>query len=418
MSVLIIYWDGVRVGNLARNGEGTMLFRYDDEWLADPAFRSISASLPRQEGAFTRAQTRPFFAGLLPDEGQREAAARAAGVSRQNDYALLDALGGDVAGALVILPEAEAVPAPSAAAPEALDQDALAALLEELPRRPFLVGDEGIRMSLAGAQPKLPVILVDGAPALPPPGQPTTHIVKPAIARFENSVETEAFAMRLAAAVDLDVARVEPRRAGAIAYLLVERFDRRLEGGIIRRIHQEDFCQALGIAPENKYAIEGGPGFAACFDLVRRTCTTPARDLLRLLDAAIFNAVIGNADAHGKNFSLLYADDEGDAATHLAPLYDLMVTAYYPEVATRFAMPIGRANQLENLDADAWARFAADMQLGVPFVRRRVYTLAGRIRDAAPAAAAALAAEGCEASVLDRLAALVAARADRIGGAL
>ena len=173
MSVLIIYWDGVRVGNLARNGEGTMLFRYDDEWLADPAFRPISASLPRQEGAFTRAQTRPFFAGLLPDEGQREAAARAAGVSRQNDYALLDALGGDVAGALVILPEAEAVPAPSAAAPEALGEDALAALLEELPRRPFLVGDEGIRMSLAGAQPKLPVILVDGAPALPPPGQPT-----------------------------------------------------------------------------------------------------------------------------------------------------------------------------------------------------------------------------------------------------
>ncbi|MGV1681681.1 HipA domain-containing protein [Sphingopyxis sp. NJF-3] len=414
MSELAVWWDARRIGTLARNAEGTMLFAYDAGWLADPAFRPISASLPGQAEPFSRAQTRPFFAGLLPDEGQRAAAAQAAGVSRQNDYALLDALGGDVAGALVILPEGQPLPAPSPLAPEALAEDELAKLLDELPRRPFLVGDEGIRMSLAGAQPKLPVVLVDGVPALPSPGQPTTHIVKPAIARFANSVETEAFAMRLAAGVGLDVARVEPRRAGAIAYLLVERFDRRHDGTAIRRIHQEDFCQALGIAPENKYAIEGGPGFAACFDLVRRICTTPARDLLRLLDAAIFNAVIGNADAHGKNFSLLY----GDEATVLAPLYDLMVTAYYPEIATRFAMPIGRANQLEALDARAWERFAADMELAVPFVRRRVDALATRIRDAAPAAADTLAGEGCDPDILSALVALVAARADAIGGAL
>lgn len=411
---LAVYWDDCRVGTLARNAEGTMLFAYDAAWLADPAFRPISASLPRQDAPFSRAQTRPFFAGLLPDEGQRDAAAHAAGVSRQNDYALLDALGGDVAGALVILPEGEEAPAPSSAAPQALAEDALAKLLDELPRRPFLVGEEGIRMSLAGAQPKLPVVLVDGAPALPPPGRPTTHIIKPEIARFEHSVETEAFAMRLAAEAGLPVAGVEPRRAGSIPYLLVERFDRRAEDGAIRRIHQEDFCQALGSAPENKYAIEGGPGFAACFHLVRSACTAPARDLLRLLDAAIFNAVIGNADAHGKNFSLLYRDE----ATVLAPLYDLMVTAYYPEVATRFAMPIGRANQIDNLDARAWERFAVDMQLGIPFVRRRVYALAGSISDKAAIVTDTLANEGCDRAVLEAVAALVAARAATIRDAL
>src|SRR3546814_8508891 len=103
------------------------------------------------------------------------------------------------------------------------------------------------------------------------------------MSRVANSVETEAFAMRLAAAAGLAVAAVEPRRASAIPYLLVERYDRSDAGGTIRRIHQEDFCQALGIEPEQKYAIEGGPGFAACFGLVRRTCTSQAHDILRPL---------------------------------------------------------------------------------------------------------------------------------------
>src|SRR5690606_15315088 len=143
-----------------------------------------------------------------------------------------------------------------------------------------------------------------------------------------------------------------------------------------------------------------------CFDLVRRTCTAPARDILRLLDAAIFNAVVGNADAHGKNFSLLYRDD----ATVLAPLYDLMVTAHYPEVATRFAMPIGRANQLDGLDARSWERLATDAGLGAPFVRRRVQALADGIREAAPGTADALAHEGCDADVLASLVALVGHR--------
>jgi len=301
----------------------------------------------------------------------------------------------------------------SNAEPAALAEDELERILRDLPRRPFLVGEEGIRMSLAGAQPKLPVVLVEGDPALPSPGQPTTHIIKPAIGRFQNSVENEAFAMRLAAAVGFDVARVSTRRAGAIAYLLVERFDRWIDGEVTHRIHQEDFCQALGIAPETKYAIEGGPSFASCFGLLREETTRP-RDILRLLDAAIFNAVIGNADAHGKNFSLLYRSD----GTVLAPLYDLMVTALYPEVATRFAMPIGRANQLDHLDAKAWARFAEDMGLGGPFVRRRVAALASDIAERAPKVANALGDQGSDRETLDALVTLVRARAAIIRGAL
>jgi serine/threonine-protein kinase HipA len=412
--ILNVYWDARVVGTLQRNEEGTMLFSYADAWLAEADAPPISQSLPKQPGLFSRAQSRPFFAGLLPDEGQREAVARAAGVSRQNDYALLDALGGDVAGALTILPQGQALPDISTEKPVAMTDAELERLLLKLPRRPFLVGDEGIRMSLAGAQPKIPVVLVDNEPALPPMGQPTTHIIKPANDRLEYMVENEAFSMRLAAACGLKTASVETRRAGATAYLLVERFDRAAADGHIRRVHQEDFCQALGIAPENKYAKEGGPNFADCFGLVRAACTAPAVNVLHLLDAAIFNVIIGNADAHGKNFSLLYSPHE----TVLTPLYDLIVTAFYPEVAVRFAMPIGRQNQFEKIDSKAWAKFAEDMGLGAPFVRNRVTKLAKFVLDKAPTVAAKLVEEKCDQKALDKIAALVLARARHVAAAM
>lgn len=404
---LNVYWDERIVGTLERNEEGTMLFSYSDTWLADPDTSPVSQSLPKQPGLFSRAQSRPFFAGLLPDESQREAAARAAGLSTQNDFGLLDALGGDVAGALTILAQGQALPEISNEHPVALTEAELERLLQLLPKRPFLVGQEGIRMSLAGAQPKIPVVLVEGEPALPPPGQPTTHIIKPASERFEGMVDNEAFSMRLAAACGLETAAVETRRAGSTAYLLVERFDRIEMEGHIHRIHQEDFCQALGIAPETKYAIEGGPAFSDCFALVRSACTAPANNVLRLLDAAIFNVIIGNADAHGKNFSLLYKEDE----TVLTPLYDLMVTAFYPDVATRFAMPIGRQNQFEKIDARAWIKFAEDMEFRPPFVRNRIVKLAKTITVEAPLLAAAMAAEHCDPAILDAVSSLVVARA-------
>ncbi len=177
------------------------------------------------------------------------------------------------------------------------------------PARPLLAGEKGLRLSLAGAQSKVPVILVDGAVALPAPGQPTTHILKPPIARFTATPENEAFVMRLAAAIGLDVAPVEPRVVRDRPYLLVERYDRAVGAdGQVRRIHQEDFCQALGVPPETKYASEGGPTFKDCFALLRRIAERPAVDVLKLLDAVIFNAIAGNADAHGKNFSILYSD--------------------------------------------------------------------------------------------------------------
>ena len=206
--VLDIWWDGRLVGQLTQNQHGELGFAYAPDWLNDDDAPPLSNSLPKRVEPFTRRECRPFFGGLLPEESQRDAAARALGVSPGNDFALLCRLGGDV----------------------------------------------------AGAQSKVPVVLVDGAVALPAPGQPTTHILKPPISRFSATTENEAFVMRLAAAVGLDVAPVEARVVRDRTFLLVQRYDRAGgEDGRVRRIHQEDFCQALGVPPETKYTSEGGP---------------------------------------------------------------------------------------------------------------------------------------------------------------
>lgn len=196
---LTVWWDDAEVGELALNDHGVMIFRYAKTWLDDPRAPAISVSLPKQAEAFSRAHTRPFFAGLLPEERPRTEAARALGVSQQNDFGLLEGLGGDVAGALTLWPCGETVPRPDPGGEARVqDEAALAAILDTLPRRPLLAGEEGIRLSLAGAQPKVPVVLLDGAVALPAPGQPTTHIIKPAPREWPTFPENEAFCMRLA----------------------------------------------------------------------------------------------------------------------------------------------------------------------------------------------------------------------------
>ncbi|MGZ8364226.1 MAG: HipA domain-containing protein, partial [Caulobacteraceae bacterium] len=275
---MAVWWDGVCVGVLRIDESGDLEFIYDPGWLEDAHRPAISVSLPKRPEPINRRATRPFFAGLLPEEGQRDAVAHALGVSKANDFRLLERLGGDVAGALTLWPEGEVPPASQGLFATAPLEDAeLLEVLARLPLRPMLAGEDGMRLSLAGAQQKLPVVMVNGRVALPAPGQPSTHILKPAIERLPGTTENEALAMRLAAGLGLSVAPVEPRRTGDRTYLLVERYDRDVGAdGAIRRLHQEDFCQALGIAPEHKYAAEGGPIFRHCFDLVRQACAVPA----------------------------------------------------------------------------------------------------------------------------------------------
>ena len=341
-----------RVGELVLKDNGNLQFRYDEAYDGPP----ISQALPKQREAHPHATTRAVFAGLLPEADVRDVVARNLGVSVSNDYALLAELGGDVAGALTLLEEGQQPGAePTSIVLDAVDIDRL---LTDLPQRPLAADpEEGIRLSLAGAQSKLPVIIDEqGVMALPTSAAAaTTHILKPEPTRFPGLVDNEAFCMDLSRACGLQTAAVrKDRTLSGLPYLIVERYDRDLTTEPIRRLHQEDFCQALGRPSEVKYQNEGGPSISDSVNLLRASTSLPAQELPRFIDAVIFNWLVGNCDAHGKNYSLLY--DRG--APTLAPLYDLVSTAAYEELTTRLAMSINGARKLEEITDRAWDQLA------------------------------------------------------------
>jgi len=410
---LNVWWGGEVVGALTIDRYGEMGFAYAPEWLANGDKPALSFSLPKREEPFSRRECRPFFEGLLPEESQRIAVAGALGVSQGNEFKLLNELGGEVAGALTLWPEGEAPPASAGPAQsEPLGETAIVELLDELPVRPFLAGHEGLRLSLAGAQSKIPVVLVDGAIALPAPGEATSHILKPPIERFSGTTENEAFAMRLAKKIGLSVAEVEIRRAGDRSFLLVERYDRiRGDDGVLRRLHQEDFCQALGYTSDRKYAADGGPVFRDCFDLLRRAATRPAVEVLNLFDAAIFNLIIGNADAHAKNFSLLYREN---GAIELAPLYDLLFTVYYPELSPRLAMKIAKRHTLEELKPNDWEKFADETALALRFIRTRAKELTNAVSESIDETKAEVSESASDRNAVEEISSLIRSRASSL----
>ncbi|WP_333606232.1 type II toxin-antitoxin system HipA family toxin [Novosphingobium sp.] len=378
---LAVWWGQRIAGTLSIDRGGAMHFAYAPDWLTDPATSDLSRAMPKREAEYDDAICKAVFGGLLPEEGQRTAIARALGVSPDNPFRLLAALGGDVAGALAFLPTGENPPTVTTGDPEALEDVALADLISRLPRVPMLAGEGGARLSLAGAQSKLPVVLVGGKIAVPLPGQPSTHLIKPEPDRFPGLAANEAFCLALARTVGLDAVDAEWRQVNGRAYLLVTRYDRVTADGETRRLHQEDFAQALGVPSNRKYAAEGGPVFRDCFALLREAAARPALEVLKLVDAAIFNVIIGNADAHAKNFSLLRQEANGSQIV-LAPLYDLVGTVMWPELSPRFAMTFGGAGTLEQLEPKHFNRFASDAGVAVPFVRRRALQLADAVADA------------------------------------
>ncbi|HEV7732725.1 MAG TPA: type II toxin-antitoxin system HipA family toxin [Candidatus Binatia bacterium] len=386
---LDVYLQTRLTGHLVHTAAGRLRFTYALEWLRGATPNPLSQSLPLREDPFEHAKCRPFFAGLLPDAGQRSAVARNVGVTVGNDFALLEAIGGDCAGAITFLPSgAPPPPTPTPLDYRLLPPAELAHLLRELPQRPLMAGTAEVRLSLAGAQGKVPVLQRDGETYLPLHGAPSSHILKPAIEHFEGTVPNEAFCLLLARQVGLHAVDVTIGSAEDQQYLVVTRYDRtRSESGVLERLHQEDFCQALAVPPEQKYQAEGGPSIAQCFGLVRSCAARPVVDVLRLLDFVIFNVLIGNNDAHAKNFSLIY----GPTGVELAPLYDALCTLAYPRLSTRFAMKIGNKPDLESIRSSHWERFARDCGLAAPQVRRRVVELASSLPPGADEARARLA---------------------------
>jgi serine/threonine-protein kinase HipA len=381
--ILDVYLHNDLAGHLIQNPGGQMVFEYVETWLNKPGATALSQSLPLRQKRFNRNECRGFFAGILPEESKREIIARNLGISARNDYAMLEQIGGECAGAVTFVPAGQPLPERNYSYRK-LSTEEPAGILRELPRHPLLAGEDGIRLSLAGAQDKIAVRIEGADIYLPLGGAPSTHILKPAVERFEGVVFNEALCLKLASAAGLPTATVEIRHDEGIDYLLVERYDRvhreSSDKSVVERLHQEDFCQAQGIVSEMKYQKEGGPSLKQCFALLREVSGTPVVDLARLLDAVIFNYLIGNNDAHGKNFSLLYHGiGTNDPEIRLAPLYDLVSTIYYPELSRNMAMKIGGEYSSEKVMPKNFEKLAEEARLGKPLVSSRVRELADKV---------------------------------------
>jgi serine/threonine-protein kinase HipA len=375
MSSLRVGIDGQSVGRLWLDEKRRFCFQYDISWLEKSCF-PLSLSLPLRHEPYLDDESHPFFANLLPEEKMRGLIARNLGVSLHNDYGLLERLGGDCAGAVSLYPESgEQNRTPGSY--RQLSHDELNHIIGELPQRPLLAGDKGIRLSLAGAQKKLPVFYAEEHFHLGLDSAASNYIIKPPIEDLDGTVENESFCMALAEAVGLDVPRSFIHQHRNMRVFAIQRYDRTDRDGKIKRLHQEDFCQALSIPPEFKYESEGGPSLAACFALLRKSSVRAGKDVLALLNWVIFNYLIGNSDAHGKNISLLLLPD-GPA---LAPFYDQLSTRIYGHygLAEGLAMKIGGENDPKALRKKHWRQFAEEIGVKPQLVLTRIIDIAGKI---------------------------------------
>jgi len=404
VAVLDVYMHGVVAGSLKRRSQARLQFTYDEAWIAGEA-APLSLSLPVRSEPYDHDECAPFFEGLLPEGDFLKAIARTLHVSATNPFQLLTELGGECAGAISVAPAGGPEPGQDPRPPRWLSDEELGALLTDLPQRPLIAAidevedGDGFRLSLAGAQNKVGVLVKGEEIGLSHGKPPTTAILKAPIPHVTESVVNEAYCMSLGAHVDLEVAAAIPRIADAQEYLLVHRYDRSREAPD-RRLHQEDFCQALGLVPAVKYEKEGGPAVADCAELIRRHFSAPARDLTAFLDALLLNFLIANYDAHSKNYSLLL---DGPGSIRLAPLYDLISTVVFPGTDRKLAMRYGGENRAAYLRGRHLDRLARDLGVKPALVRRRAIAMCERAEAAVEEARRSLPAEFQDRPILDKV---------------
>lgn len=336
---LNVFLNDKYIGILEKDGNGGVNFQYSNN-----TDRILSLSLPIQKEPFENKQCRGFFNGLLPEsEHTRITIGKKYGINPKNDFSILQAIGYDCAGAVSFFDRTDEQ-TPSKYLQESyeidytpLSEDELEKFINELPQKPLATGIEDMRLSLAGAQDKTSVIVVDGQIGIPKDNVPTSHIIKPAISGFNETIENEFICIKAAEKLGIKVPDVKIAYANKTKYFLIQRYDREVIDNKIKRIHQEDFCQASNIPSAYKYQAEGGVDFKRCFEILRAT-SQPAVAINQFIQLMIFNYLIGNNDAHGKNFSILHYDN---GEIKFAPAYDILCSEVYPGLSNKMAMKIG-----------------------------------------------------------------------------
>jgi serine/threonine-protein kinase HipA len=393
---LSIRLHGKPVGVLEQTVNGKKVFTYDND-----ATTPISIGMPIQGKSYGEERCEAFFGGLLPEsEVTRQILGKRYGISPHNSFALLKAIGYDCAGAIscheVAEPVISAYSVPLTG--QIISEADLYQHIIELPQKPLFMNTKGLRLSLAGVQDKAAICLIDNQIAFPLHGCPTTHILKPNLLRFEGLTENEYFILKIAQRVGLSVPNVILRKIRDITFLLIERYDRRIKNNCIERVHQEDFCQALGTVSIKKYQNEGGPDLKKCFELLKATIQ-PAKDRNQLAHAVVFNYLVGNMDAHGKNFSLLHRA----SYIQLAPFYDIVCTRVYANLSSKMAMKIGSKYDANHVLTRHWQQLCDHVNYSFTAMVNLINDLGNKIKVAAAEERLLMKANGLGSTIIDKI---------------
>lgn len=352
-------------GVLASTADQGVVFSYDDSYRTNKSNSALSISMPLSKKEYSQKECLPFFSGLLPEGDVKRRVSDFLHVSESSTLKLLQELGGECAGMISILPENKNCSVQKSYAfnnenYELLDDETLYGFIKNINVRPLLKAKKELRLSLAGAQEKLPLVYFDKKYYLPKSDAPSTHIVKPSGDGELSTLSINEFVcMKLAQSCGLNVPNVELKTINNTTFLLEERYDRIVNKKSIKRLHQEDFCQALGIMSDRKYQNDNGPDITKNYSLIQKECTIPLLDTKEFLKYVIFNFIIGNCDAHGKNYSLLY--EKG--SSKLSPIYDAICTLVYPSLTKKMSMKIGKHYEILKVTKQDFVELATSINL-------------------------------------------------------
>ncbi|MHA1540542.1 MAG: type II toxin-antitoxin system HipA family toxin [Alphaproteobacteria bacterium] len=354
---LNVYLLGKKAGILT---EYNTNMRFDYEPTAE---NKISIRMPLLKKTYTDKFARPFFENLIPEADIKKAITKKLGISNNNPISLLFEIGGDCAGAISLYP-IDYKPKIQNEKLKEITKNEFVEILNNLPKSPLLSGND-VRLSLAGAQPKLAIIYKNGKMFFPNDSFFSTHIIKKENNEYKGIIENEYFCMRLANELGLEIPNVEIKKIKGTKSLFIKRYDR--EDDV--RIHQEDFCQCLGFVSSKKYQKDGGPSIKNCFNFIENHSSMAGKDKKRLIQAVVFNYLIGNNDAHAKNFSMLHQED---GYFVLAPFYDLVSTTVYPELSKFLAMKIGNAKESNQVRKENFIELADDLSIKPNFILKEI----------------------------------------------
>lgn len=371
--MLHVCYEGQVVGELSSQ-DRLLSFTYRDTWLNNPECFALSPHLPLANTPYRGDAVLFFFSNLLPEGPVLSTILKLKRLPQGDIYAQLALLGEEVAGAFSIVLEKKLASSPEPRY-QIYDQTSIEKDLQQLSHhKPLLMQHAALRLSLAGAQNKIPVKFENGHFWLPVDGAPSTHILKPAIQPrdvFQDSVWNEALCLRLAKQCGLNAVSLEVFFFSE-PVLVIERYDRIHKNEKIQRLHQLDFCQLTGRLPDQKYEKEGGISLKMIFDVLDHYTDKPALNRLKVLDWILFNYLIGNADAHAKNLAVLVLPNN---KIQLAPFYDILCTQLYDSLDTRMAMAIGGEYRSKWVRKKNWQQFAEELSVNMTLLRERALKL-------------------------------------------